>query len=377
MKWIRLVIAAALLIAAAPSIAGAGPSEAGRSAAATAEARAEHQRVVEFWTHARVARAVPREMVLDASDPSVMGYAPAHHAPGHCGGPPGVPRDCPDDTTTTTTTVPDGGDTITVVTGARWTQGGEIAEASGKVLFSLGSNYYVCSASVVKDTAADRSIVVTAAHCVYDEAGNRFASNWVFIPNYDAAPAPLSTSNDAYCDDTKWGCWTAAALFVHYGYASQSTFNSTATLYDFGFAAVGAGGHEPTAQLDSVVTPLAIEFAPPVATNGSVQGWAFGYPAAKKYNGRELTYCANGVTADPYNDDATYRMAECDMTGGSSGGPWLRAMTDSHNGTVFSVNSYGYRSVTAMHGPKFNESTKAVYDRAEGGSLQNAIVGGA
>ncbi|MEX2323261.1 MAG: hypothetical protein WEA29_05770 [Acidimicrobiia bacterium] len=202
-----------------------------------------------------------------------------------------MPRDCPDDTTTTTTsttttttTVPDGGDEIVVVSGARWTQGGDIANASGKVLFALGSSYYVCSASVVTDGVAERSVIVTAAHCVYDEVNNQFAQHWVFIPNYDAAPAPLSTSNSSYCDDTHLGCWSAAALFVHDGYASQSSFNSTATRYDFGFAMALEGGHAMD-YLDVVVTPLGIDFNA-VATDNSVQGWAFGYPAAQKYNGQ-------------------------------------------------------------------------------------------
>jgi hypothetical protein len=388
-RRIRLIVAAAILVAAIPAIAVAGQGGGGRpDAASAAGVSAEHQRVVEFWTHARVAQAVPRDMVLDATGESV-GFAPAHHTPGHCGGPPSAPKDCPGDTTTTTsttttttTTAPDdgGGDTITLVTGARWTQGGDIAEASGKVLFALGSNYYVCSASVVKDTASDRSIVVTAAHCVYDETKDGdagFAKNWVFIPNYDASPAPLSTSNDSYCADTEYGCWSAFALFVHHGYASQSSFDAEATRHDFGFAAVGLGGNvEGGKHLDATVTPLGIEFAS-VAINGTVQGWAFGYPAAKKYNGRELIHCANGITGDPYNSNTTYRMAECDMTGGSSGGPWLKGLTGAFNGTVISVNSYGYRGITAMHGPMFNAKTEAVYDAAKNEELKiNTIVGG-
>lgn len=390
MKLVRLAIIAAVLVATVPAIAGAGSGGRGQSGSTPAEGiRASHQKALDFWTHARVARAIPRDRVLDARDVLGTSVLPAHHAPGHCGGPPGAPRDCPGTTTTTTTTapttttttiattttttLPDEGDEIIVVSGASWTQGGDIANASGKVLFALGSSYYVCSASVVEDGATDRSVIVTAAHCTYDEVNNQFANHWVFIPNYDAAPAPLSTSNESYCDDTHLGCWSSTALFVHNGYASQSGFNSTATRYDFGFAAVFEGGHDGT-HLDAEVTPLAIEFDD-VFTNNSVQGWAFGYPAAQKYNGRDLTYCANGVTADPNNANATYRLALCDMTGGSSGGPWIKSKTPGHNGVVFSVNSYGYRGVKAMHGPKFNDSTLAVFNAARTGT-GSAIVGG-
>lgn len=391
MKWIRLAVVAAVLMAAVPAVAGAGSSNPGNSGSTpAADSRANHQKNIEFWTHARVARAVPRDMVLDSPQALGTSVLPAHHAPGHCGGPPGAPRDCPGDTTTTTTstttstttttttsttttTVPGGEEPIVVVAGARWTQGGDIADASGKVLFAMGTSYYVCSASVVTDGATDRSVIVTAAHCVYDETSNAFATHWVFIPNYDAAPAPLSTSNDAYCNDTHLGCWSADALFVHDGYASQSSFNSTATRYDFGFAMVREGGHGTT-HLDATVTPLSIEFSA-VSTDNTVQGWAFGYPAAQKYNGRELIHCANGVTSDPNNSNATYRLNLCDMTGGSSGGPWIRSKTGTHNGTVFSVNSYGYRGTKAMFGPKFNASTQLVFDAARTMS-SSAVVGG-
>jgi hypothetical protein len=379
MKWFRLAIIAAVLMATVPAVAGAGSGGGGQSGSTPAEGvRANHQKAIDFWTHARVARAIPRDMVLDGRDVLGMSVLPAHHAPGHCGGPPGVPRDCPGTTTTTTTsttstTLPDDGDEIVVVSGASWNQGGDIADASGKVLFALGSSYYVCSASVVDDDTAGRSVIVTAAHCVYDEANNRFATNWVFIPNYDAAPAPLSTSNSSYCNDTHLGCWSAAALFVHDGYASESGFTPKATRFDFGFAMAGVGGHDGT-HLDAEVTPLAIDFSA-VSTNNSVQGWAFGYPAAQKYSGQDLTYCANGVTSDPYNSDLTNRLALCDMTGGSSGGPWIRSKTSAHNGVVFSLNSYGYRGVKAMHGPKFNTSTQAVFNAARTGTGNTRVFG--
>ncbi|MEX2323260.1 MAG: hypothetical protein WEA29_05765 [Acidimicrobiia bacterium] len=81
------------------------------------------------------------------------------------------------------------------------------------------------------------------------------------------------------------------------------------------------------------------------------------------------------MTADPSNANATYRLNLCDMTGGSSGGPWIKSKTSGHNGVVISVNSYGYRGVKAMHGPKFNASTQLVYDAARGGST-SAVVGG-
>ena len=56
----------------------------------------------------------------------------------------------------------------------------------------------------------------------------------------------------------------------------------------------------------------------------------------------------------------------CNMTGGSSGGPWLSGFNISTNdGSASSLNSYKYTNdSTKMYGPKFNAKTKAVFDAA-------------
>ena len=125
--------------------------------------------------------------------------------------------------------------------GSSWTKGGAVTGTTGKVLFQMGGSYWVCSASTVYDTVADRSIVLTAGHCVYDEANGAFATNWMFIPDYDAAPAPL-TSSGSFCSAARYGCWTAESLAVHTGYATAGGFNDQAVLYDWGFAVVKNGG---------------------------------------------------------------------------------------------------------------------------------------
>jgi hypothetical protein len=62
------------------------------------------------------------------------------------------------------------------------------------------------------------------------------------------------------------------------------------------------------------------------------------------------------------------------MTGGSSGGPWLSSFnTTTTSGGLSSLNSYGYSGVAAMHGPKFNSDTAAVYNAANRAS-GNQIV---
>jgi V8-like Glu-specific endopeptidase len=215
---------------------------------------------------------------------------------------------------------------------------------------------------VATDSRSGYSLVLTAAHCAYDESGKAFATNWLFIPEYDSAP----TSN---CANTRYGCWTAQALVVHNGYAGAGGFNSTATTYDFAFAVVAAGG-KSVGQLDATVGSFA------VSTSSLAVGtrvYAFGYPAAGKYNGTDLTYCSGPVFEDPYNARKTWGL-KCDMTGGSSGGPWLSNFTESSGtGTLRSLNSYRYNGINAIHGPKFNTNTQAVYNAANGATT-NTIV---
>jgi hypothetical protein len=127
-------------------------------------------------------------------------------------------------------------------------------------------------------------------------------------------------------------------LVVHNGYATAGGFNSQATYHDFAFAVVGPGGKSGTAQLDGTVGSFAL-----VSPIGSIargtQMYAFGYPAAGKYNGNKLTYCAGKIIEDAWNSNKTWGMG-CNMTGGSSGGGWFAAFNESTGeGVLGSLNS--------------------------------------
>ena len=314
---------------------------AGASSATAAPDRAprpDHDRIVAFWTNARVARAIPRDFVFD---PATKTFKPAAR--------------------------PGGGGSSTTTLGSSWTAGGEVQRTTGKVLFAMGANYYVCSASVVDDTVTGRSIVLTAAHCAYDETAAAFATNWMFVPDYDSAPVTLTTSG-SFCANTTYGCWTASALVVHNGYASAGSFNNQAVTHDFAFAVVGAGGKTGTGQLDTTVGGHPIQFSSVVA---GASTHLFGYPAAGKYKGNDLVYCRGPLGFDPYTANATYKVG-CNMTGGSSGGPWFSPFA-SGSGTLVSVNSYGYSGITAMHGPKLNANTAALFTTA-GTANANTVV---
>ena len=244
------------------------------------------------------------------------------------------------------------------MTGASWTKNGAILSRSGKVVFTMGGVDYVCSGTVVTDSRSTHSLVLTAGHCAYDEVARAFATNWTFIPQFDTAPTYS-------CGVTAFGCWVATGLVVHSGYATAGGFNEQATVHDFAIAIVAGGGKTPTSsvQLDAAVGGSG--FA--LQTNGVAAGnklYAFGYPAAGRYKGKDLTYCAGNIFTDQYNDDQTWGMA-CNMTGGSSGGPWLASFNETTgSGTLSSLNSYGYSGLSNMYGPKFNSDTAAVLSQA-------------
>ena len=331
-----LVTLVLLTLAASPA-AAAGPSR-------DAAARAEHERIVRYWTPQRMASAQPRDFVR-AGD----GFRPAAKPTGN--GKPG------------------GGDASTV-TGASWTKGGRVAEAVGKVFFTMGSSAYTCSGSVATDGRSSHSLVLTAAHCAYDETAGDFASNWMFIPAWGQASTAYNPSCSGGYSSTKHGCWTATALVVHHGYATAGGFNTQATVHDFAFAVVGGGGHAG-GQLDATVGSFALDVS---AIAKGTQTYAFGYPAAGKYKGNTLTYCAGKTIEDAWNDNLTWGLG-CTMTGGSSGGPWLASFSEATGvGVLGSLNSYGYSGVKNMYGPKFNSRTTAVYTAADG-ATSNTIVG--
>jgi V8-like Glu-specific endopeptidase len=307
-----LSILALLPLAAAPVAAGDTKSN----------AKAEQQRVLEYWTAERIASAKPRDFIKTADGKFVP-----KAKPGGGGG---------------------GGS----VTGASWTQGGPVVGRTGKVLFTMGGSNWVCSASVINDSRPDYSLVLTAGHCAYDETTGQPASMWTYVPSFDTAPTFT-------CAQSTHGCWTAVGLVADSGYAYAGSFNTRATVHDFAVAIVGEGSNGT--QLDANPRgsyPIAY---PGISTGDPVH--SFGYPAAGRYKGKDLTYCSGPTFNDASNGNLTWGIA-CNMTGGSSGGPWLGGFTAAGAGTLTSLNSYGYGGISNMYGPKFNGNTQAVYDRA-------------
>jgi V8-like Glu-specific endopeptidase len=321
------IVAIALLVALTlPATVGARP--------ALTAAQAEHARILAYWTPERVASAQPREFVR-----TQVGFAQAPIPKARPGG---------------------GGGT-----GASWTGNGTIELRSGRVLFAMGGSNWICSGSVINGGAGGSSAtVLTAGHCVYDGADG-WATNWLFIPDFDDAPTYT-------CANTMYGCWTATRLGTNADFVTGGGFGNDTVHVDYGFALVGPGGKAGNVDLDSVGGTYDLKTS---ATSLSDTQWAFGYPAAKRYKGNDLVYCTGSLIADPYGAD-TWGMA-CNMTGGSSGGPWLHGTTNPASsltpGQASSVNSYGYSNLSYMFGPKFDAETSTVVGDTADGTATSGI----
>jgi len=205
----------------------------------------------------------------------------------------------------------------------------------GKVFFTLGGANYVCSGNAV--TSANRSTVATAGHCV-NEGPGAYATNFIFVPEYENGNAP-------------YGKWAAKAL-----YAPTQWVNNGDMTYDTGFAVVAPDSNGDL--LTDVVGGSGTAFNQARGLTYT----SYGYPAAAPFNGETLWSCTGKATADPNNPQFATQGIPCDMTGGSSGGPWFIGVGS--DGVQNSINSYGYNGSPVMYGPYWGSVIQDTFKRA-------------
>lgn len=332
-------------------------------------ARLEHARTVAHWTPERRAAAIPRDFVID---PRGYGYLKlrdgALYPYGHSVA--AISMRTPLETSTTGDQIPPV-DTSAVVTNAEWTAQSIVREAAGRIYFELPDNAprtrwagYVCSGTVVTDDTSGRSIIQTAAHCVYDDFHKAFARNVLFIPNQAAS----GTHTDLYCGNDLYGCWTPNFGVVDVDWTTR-VFPDNIT-WDYAYYVVRNGGSHSGAGgganlvLDSTTGSLTVSFAMPTAPgSGDKRTYALGYSYSDDPN---FMYCAQALRTIGASD---WWLGRCGLSGGSSGGPWLLPVNGG-NGTLFSVNSWGYTTQPGMAGPMMNTtSARCVFSNAKSRTL--------
>jgi V8-like Glu-specific endopeptidase len=209
---------------------------------------------------------------------------------------------------------------------------GDYPSTFGKVFFTDGGLNYVCSGSAVG--TASKSVVWTAGHCVNEGPGDNF-TNFMFAPAYRGGATP-------------YGKFAATTLITTSGWRTSGEWG-----VDVGAAVVGTNADGQT--LSGAVAEAPIVFDALRNQSYSI----YGYPAAKKFNGQLMRVCKTTWLLD---DSATPDTmgAACDMTGGSSGGPWITS-----SGAVASVTSYGYSNLkNVLFGPHLESEAEFLYNTA-------------
>ncbi|MDG9702473.1 serine protease [Streptomyces sp. DH37] len=183
-----------------------------------------------------------------------------------------------------------------------------------------------CSGAVVD--APNGSVVVTAAHCVHNPGEPRWKQAW-FVPGYHRH----GTANAARVG------WRVTA--AHLESAWKQGRLPQALPYDYAFLEVE---RKDGRTIQETVGANRLDFAPVDPGRRTV---ALGYPAAEPYDGETLGHC-EGTPAllterDTQQPNVGGLLLEsCDLTQGSSGGPWLQDYdAASQSGTVVAVMSVG------------------------------------
>jgi hypothetical protein len=253
------------------------------------------------------------------------------------------------------------GSSGTTVTNAEWTSGGDVQTAIGRILFEMPSrgnrwSAYVCSGTAVEETSVDNSVILTAAHCVYDDVNKVFARNVLFIPDQAGT---TGSGTDTNCSNDPLGCWAPSHGVVDPNWTTRKWPDNIP--WDYAFYVVpidGArSGKTPDASLETTAKTLPISFIAP-ATGTFTHALGYSYSDDPK-----LMYCAENLgTTGSHN----WWLASCGMSGGSSGGPWIQPLKDG-TGPIVSVNSWGYSNQPGMAGPKLsNSSASCVFGVAQG-----------
>jgi len=260
--------------------------------------------VVDYWTPERMASAQSIDPIIDDNDSEMLLFKDQQKAAGV------------EEVLTPTALLP----------GARNTR----PQTAGKVYFVMNGGNYLCSGSVVN--AQNQDCVLTAGHCLYDTATKKWATNWVFVPDYHLGSRPLGT-------------WTSRRLATKTLWMNNRDFN-----HDVGLVLMNtnAGKHiqEQTGGLGITLS------APKVATTH-----AFGFPK-NMGNGETMSNCVSNSLSPTFIAGFSGLQLPCAMTGGASGGPWIQQYnTNTLSGQQVSVNSFIYSTrPNNMFGPHFVEN---------------------
>ncbi|GAC1404821.1 MAG: peptidase [Ktedonobacteraceae bacterium] len=208
----------------------------------------------------------------------------------------------------------------------------------GKVFFTnaFGQDS-MCSGTAV--TSRNHSVVDTAGHCLYWYGD--WVRNMIFCPLYENGNTP-------------YGCWAARDLEVPSDWidAKPNDFH-----HDFGIAIVA-----PNSQgaLTDLVGGAGWAYNQPA----NQPFYAYGYPAGYPFDGQTRQSCEDSLGKLWQHGGGSVVSIPCNMTGGSSGGPWFINI----NGTWY-LNGHNDFISSIQHGhmfsPYYDDTWYALYEKAQ------------
>lgn len=208
----------------------------------------------------------------------------------------------------------------------------------GRIFFNNEAGQDVsCSGTAVIST--NRSTVDTAGHCLYWRGG--WSRNLIFCPLYDNGNTP-------------YGCWAARDLEVPADWLDAMPNDLH---HDLGMAIVS-----PNSQ--GLLTDMVGGAG--WAYNQSINQpfYAYGYPAGYPFDGQTRQSCADGSVGKSWQHAGGRVISiPCNMTGGSSGGPWFIKIggnwyLNGHNDFTSSIQP------DHMFSPYYDDTWYALYDKA-------------
>ena len=163
----------------------------------------------------------------------------------------------------------------------------------------------------------------TAGHCVH--AGDGRSGGWstdvIFVPQYRNGNAPI-------------GQWTVSRLWT----TSDWYYNGNPNGLDHDYAGGQINDLNGRA-IGSRTGILGFKYN----QSYSATYRAVGYPAADPFDGQRMWYCNRSFQRTYIGSPATFSI-RCDMTGGSSDGPWIRNFqsgSSSNANYLNGTNSFG------------------------------------
>jgi V8-like Glu-specific endopeptidase len=215
------------------------------------------------------------------------------------------------------------------------------AQAQTAAIGKLFLNGGTCSASVV----SGKNIIVTAGHCCWDRTKNNWIGGWSFAPGYNKGNAPYGVFN--YANARVLNSWINNGDIASDVCLIQLQNDSAGHSVTFYVGWLGRAWNFPANQNMN----------------------SYGYPG-NIGGANNLEKCTAPSTAQPSSCGSSVLNMKCNMTYGSSGGPWIKDLgAGNHvNATVhgYSGASCGTPFGTYFNGPQFTSNNIAALCTAEG-----------